>query len=95
MYNDDDGQFIFLWIAFNSAYANDTGEYKIVESRRFSKFSNRLVNQHFSQKLVPGILFTIPALANQILFKFLNSLIFISRICNARSPLVQSALSIK
>ena len=41
---DDDGRFIFLWIAFNAAYANETGEYRIAESTRLQDFLARLVN---------------------------------------------------
>lgn len=41
--DDPDGQFIFLWIAFNAAYANDTGDIRIAEGKRFSHFLNRLV----------------------------------------------------
>jgi hypothetical protein len=41
---DSDGRFIFLWIAFNSAYANETGEYRLPEGRRFGEFLNRLVS---------------------------------------------------
>ncbi|MCH8553115.1 MAG: hypothetical protein LAT62_14350 [Natronospirillum sp.] len=40
---DPDGQFIFLWIAFNAAYANDTGDIRIAEGKRFNEFLNRLV----------------------------------------------------
>ena len=41
---DDDGRFVFLWIAFNAAYANETGELRITESERFSQFLERLVD---------------------------------------------------
>jgi hypothetical protein len=39
---DDDGRFVFLWIAFNAAYAADTGASKQVEAQRFSGFLGRL-----------------------------------------------------
>lgn len=41
---DPDGQFIFFWIAFNSAYANETGDIRIAEGKRFNHFLNRLVD---------------------------------------------------
>lgn len=41
--NDEDGRFIFLWISFNAAYANETGELRIPEGRRVSDFLSRLV----------------------------------------------------
>jgi len=40
---DDDGRFVFLWIAFNAAYANETGEIRITETERFGQFLERLV----------------------------------------------------
>ena len=40
---DEDAQFIFLWIAFNAAYANDVDkEYRIAEHQLFDKFIERL-----------------------------------------------------
>jgi hypothetical protein len=41
--DDEDGRFIFLWIAFNAAYANEMGEYRLVESKVFGDFLKRLV----------------------------------------------------
>lgn len=41
---DDDGRFVFLWIAFNAAYANETGQIRIVESQRFGDFLRRLAD---------------------------------------------------
>ncbi|MDT8439361.1 MAG: HEPN domain-containing protein [Wenzhouxiangellaceae bacterium] len=41
--SDDDGRFVFLWIAFNSAYAAETGSTRPVEAQRFSDFLGRLV----------------------------------------------------
>jgi hypothetical protein len=40
---DDDGRFVFLWIAFNAAYANELGEHRMPENRRFGEFLERLV----------------------------------------------------
>ena len=42
---DSDSRFIFLWIAFNAAYANEAGEIRMAEGRRFSEFLNQLVSQ--------------------------------------------------
>ena len=41
---DEDGHFVFLWIAFNAAYANEMGEYRMLESRLFGEFLQRLCN---------------------------------------------------
>ena len=40
--DDDDGRFIFLWIAFNAAYANDLGEMRMAESPLLGEFLQRL-----------------------------------------------------
>jgi len=40
---DEDGRFIFLWIAFNAAYANEFGEYRELESKTFNRFLKRLL----------------------------------------------------
>lgn len=41
--DDPDGQFIFLWIAFNAAYAHDTGRLSSAsESRKLSGFMEKL-----------------------------------------------------
>jgi hypothetical protein len=48
---DSDSRFIFLWIAFNAAYANETGEYRMAEGRRFSEFLNRLVSLDNTEQL--------------------------------------------
>lgn len=40
--DDEDGRFIFLWIAFNAAYANDLGEMRMAESRLLRDFLKRL-----------------------------------------------------
>ena len=42
--DDSDGQFIFLWIAFNAAYANETGDIRIAEAHRLQQFLERLVS---------------------------------------------------
>lgn len=52
--DDNDGKFIFLWIAFNAAYANETGAYRIAEGRRVSDFLKRLVELD-SQQLLADI----------------------------------------
>jgi hypothetical protein len=40
---DDDGRFIFLWIAFNAAYANEIGERdRDPEQKVFGRFLNKL-----------------------------------------------------
>jgi hypothetical protein len=42
---DDDGRFIFLWIAFNAAYANDIGDReRDPEQKVFGKFLKKLVD---------------------------------------------------
>lgn len=41
---DPDGRFIFLWIAFNAAYANETGSHHVAEGRQFNDFLARMVN---------------------------------------------------
>lgn len=39
---DEDGRFIFLWISFNAAYANELGDLRIAEGRMFGDFLQRL-----------------------------------------------------
>lgn len=41
--DDQDSQFIFLWIAFNAAYAQDTEVLRHTESEAFSKFISKLI----------------------------------------------------
>lgn len=41
---DLDGRFVFLWIAFNAAYANELGEISISESELFDNFLKRLID---------------------------------------------------
>lgn len=52
---DGDGCFIFLWIAFNAAYANELSGANIAESQLFSGFLNRLVDLDKGKKLHPII----------------------------------------
>ena len=41
---DDDGRFIFLWIAFNAAYANDLGDGdRLYEKQAFGQFLDKLI----------------------------------------------------
>ncbi len=40
--DDDDGRFVFLWIAFNSAYSAETGEQRPPESEVYRDFLRRL-----------------------------------------------------
>lgn len=41
--DDEDGRFIFLWIAFNAAYSNELGDNKIAEGQQFNQFLKRLI----------------------------------------------------
>ncbi|MDO6639751.1 HEPN domain-containing protein [Shewanella sp. 5_MG-2023] len=43
-HDDKDSQFIFLWIAFNAAYAQDTEVLRHTESEAFAKFMSKLVD---------------------------------------------------
>ncbi|WP_448213538.1 hypothetical protein [Colwellia sp. MEBiC06753] len=49
--DDQDSQFIFLWIAFNAAYAQDTELLRHTESEAFSLFIAKLVELDESNKL--------------------------------------------
>lgn len=49
--DDEDGCFIFLWIAFNSAYANDLGEQRVAEGRVLRDFLNRLSGLQGGERL--------------------------------------------
>ncbi len=42
--DDDDGAYVFLWIAFNAAYANDSGHVRPTEMERFGQFIQRIVS---------------------------------------------------
>ncbi|WP_298723085.1 HEPN domain-containing protein [uncultured Oceanisphaera sp.] len=49
--NDEDGRFVFLWIAFNAAYANELGEQRMLEGEKFSRYLARLVELDTNQQL--------------------------------------------
>lgn len=49
--DDQDSQFIFLWIAFNAAYAQDTEVLRHTESEAFSLFIAKLVELDKSNQL--------------------------------------------
>ena len=49
--DDDDGRFIFLWIAFNAAYANELGNNNISEGQQFNHFLQRLIELDKHQRL--------------------------------------------
>lgn len=53
--DDEDGRFIFLWIAFNAAYANEMGEYRLTESRLFGLFLERLAQLDERKRLASVI----------------------------------------
>lgn len=53
--DDEDGRFIFLWIAFNAAYANELGEQRQLESRRFGGFLERIVELDTEHSLESAI----------------------------------------
>ncbi len=48
---DEDGRFIFLWIAFNAAYANELGSVSITEGAQFNHFLSRLVELDTDNKI--------------------------------------------
>lgn len=49
--DDEDGRFVFLWIAFNAAYANELGEQRMLEGEKFNLYLARLVELDASQQL--------------------------------------------
>lgn len=49
--DDEDGRFVFLWIAFNAAYANELGEQRMLEGEKFNRYLARLVELDASQQL--------------------------------------------
>ena len=49
--DDEDGCFIFLWIAFNAAYANELGENKMGEGQLFNNFLKRLIELDNEKRL--------------------------------------------
>lgn len=53
--DDDDGRFIFLWIAFNAAYANEISDsYRLSEQEAFKGFLEKLCALD-SEKLIDGL----------------------------------------
>ena len=50
--DDKDSQFIFLWIAFNAAYAQDTECLQHTETKAFSLFVSKLVRVLLDNKFV-------------------------------------------
>ncbi|MCC4264744.1 hypothetical protein LL240_09780 [Oceanimonas baumannii] len=48
---DEDGRFVFLWIAFNAAYANELGEQRMLEGEKFSRYLARLVELDAEHRL--------------------------------------------
>jgi hypothetical protein len=72
--DDDDGRFVFLWIAFNAAYANETGQVRIIESQRFGDFLQRLADLDGRERLASVIWQHFPGairvlLGNQFVFQ--------------------------
>lgn len=52
---DDDGRFIFLWMAFNAAYANQTAEIRITVGHRASGLVARLIAPDSRHQLAENI----------------------------------------
>lgn len=53
--DDEDARFIFLWIAFNAAYANEIYDrHRFSETRLFLQFLNRLIDSD-DKKLLYGV----------------------------------------
>jgi hypothetical protein len=50
-HNGPDGQFIFLWIAFNAAYAQDLECLNLSEAATFSQFVSKICNLDSKQNL--------------------------------------------
>lgn len=48
---DEDGRFVFLWIAFNAAYANELGEQRMLEGEKFNRYLTRLVELDADHRL--------------------------------------------
>lgn len=49
---EDDSHFIFMWIAFNAAYANNAGRYlSISESKMFARFWKKLCDMDVDKQL--------------------------------------------
>lgn len=49
--DDLDGRFVFLWIAFNAAYANELGEVSVPEREQFANFLKRLIELDKNNRL--------------------------------------------
>jgi hypothetical protein len=50
--DDEDGRFVFLWIAFNAAYANEVSEeYRLSEQQAFAQFIERLLGYDSAKNL--------------------------------------------
>ena len=72
--NDLDGQFIFLWIAFNAAYAQDLECLNLSEAATFSRFVNKICDLDPKQELTNLIWDVYPSsirllLDNQYVFQ--------------------------
>lgn len=48
---DDDGKFLFLWIGFNAAYANDLGQQRRCEGSAQQQFIDKLVSLDRDRRL--------------------------------------------
>ncbi|MEH6453999.1 MAG: hypothetical protein V7782_13270 [Psychromonas sp.] len=72
---DEDAQFIFLWIAFNAAYANDVDkEYRPTQHKMFDTFINRLCELDTNKRLATIVWQEFPSairvlLNNQYVFQ--------------------------
>ncbi len=56
---DKDGEFIFLWIAFNAAYAAEIDErYRLNEQATFRAFLQKLVDLDASRERIAGLVWT-------------------------------------
>jgi hypothetical protein len=59
MTDDPDGRFIFLWIAFNAAYATEIDErYRLSEQETFRAFLQKLVDLDHDQGRIAGLVWT-------------------------------------
>jgi hypothetical protein len=72
--NDLDGQFIFLWIAFNSAYAQDLARLNLSEAATFSQFVSKICDLDQNKDLTMLVWDVYPSsirllLDNQYVFK--------------------------
>jgi len=54
--DDADGQFVFLWIAFNAAYASEIDErYRLSEQQTFRSFIGKLVDLHAARGRIEAL----------------------------------------